>query len=322
MEKVDVILASYNGDKYIAEQIRSILSNFDKLAGYDCRLLISDDSSNDNTIEVINTFVENDERITIVNMQKKGGVKENFYHLIVKTDADYVFFSDQDDFWLPDKMRIFLERFKILENDHTADVKKPILIHSDLCVADNVLSPVHRSMFSYQKLNKNPTFAELLVSNSVTGCVMACNKSLIEIAKKNNLTNAIMHDWYIGLLASCYGQIDFIDKPMILYRQHDNNQVGAKEFTLNALLSVENVISILRKAKQSVRKTKEQAELFLFNNSSIMTNERKILESYISSFNKTYLARAKLFFTGGIRKNGFLRNLMFFFIYVFVRLKD
>ncbi|HBR4652522.1 TPA: glycosyltransferase family 2 protein, partial [Klebsiella pneumoniae] len=133
---------------------------------------------------------------------------------------------------------------------------------------------------------------------------------------------AIMHDWYIGLLASCYGQIDFIDKPMILYRQHDNNQVGAKEFTLNALLSVENVISILRKAKQSVRKTKEQAELFLFNNSSIMTNERKILESYISSFNKTYLARAKLFFTGGIRKNGFLRNLMFFFIYVFVRLKD
>ncbi|HDY8799676.1 TPA: glycosyltransferase family 2 protein, partial [Klebsiella pneumoniae] len=102
----------------------------------------------------------------------------------------------------------------------------------------------------------------------------------------------------------------------------DNNQVGAKEFTLNALLSVENVISILRKAKQSVRKTKEQAELFLFNNSSIMTNERKILESYISSFNKTYLARAKLFFTGGIRKNGFLRNLMFFFIYVFVRLKD
>ena len=151
---------------------------------------------------------------------------------------------------------------------------------------------------------------------------MACNKSLIEIAKKNNLTKAIMHDWYIGLLASCYGQIDFIDKPMILYRQHDNNQVGAKEFTLNALLSVENVISIFRKAKQSVRKTKEQAELFLFNNGSIMTNERKILESYISSFNKTYLTRAKLFFTGGIRKNGFLRNLMFFFIYVFVRLKD
>ncbi|CTQ14895.1 Glycosyl transferase family 2 (fragment) [Klebsiella variicola] len=75
MEKVDVILASYNGDKYIAEQIRSILSNFDKLAGYACRLLISDDSSNDNTIEVINTFVENDERITIVNMQKKEGLK-------------------------------------------------------------------------------------------------------------------------------------------------------------------------------------------------------------------------------------------------------
>ena len=73
---------------------------------------------------------------------------------------------------------------------------------------------------------------------------------------KNNLTNVIMHDWYIGLL-SCYGQIDFIDKPMILYRQHDNNQVGAKEFTLNALLSVENVISILRKAN-SVRKPKSR----------------------------------------------------------------
>lgn len=122
-----------------------------------------------------------------------------------------------------------------------------------------------------------------------------------------------MHDWYIGLLASCYGQIDFIDKPMILYRQHDNNQVGAKEFTLNALLSVENVISILRKAKQSVRKTKEQAELFLFNNSSIMTNERKILESYISSFNKTYLARAKLF-TGGIRKMVFKKFDVFLYL--------
>ncbi|ATM20273.1 glycosyltransferase family 2 protein [Raoultella ornithinolytica] len=322
MKKVDVILATYNGDRYIAEQISSILLNFDKLTDYSCRLLISDDSSNDNTVDVINKFINSDERVILIDIQKKGGVKENFYHLIAKADADYVFFCDQDDFWLPEKMRVFLEQFEILENDHSANDKKPILIHSDLCVADHVLSPIHRSMFSYQKLNKNPVFSELLVSNSITGCVMACNKSLMNIAKKNDLTKAIMHDWYIGLLASCYGRIHFIDKPLILYRQHGNNQVGAKEFTLNGLLNIKNLISVFRRAKQSVRKTKEQAEFFLINNEFMISNERKILEDYISSFSKSFLSRGKLFFTGGIRKKGFLRNIMFFVIYVFVRLDN
>ncbi|MCC2037917.1 glycosyltransferase family 2 protein, partial [Raoultella ornithinolytica] len=281
MKKIEVLLATYNGEKFVREQIYSVLNNFDKISGYECKILVSDDKSTDKTVQIIKSLQEQEPRILFLDGEKKGGVRSNFYYLLEHADADYVFFCDQDDLWLPDKISVFLERFKSEEVSYNG----PILVHSDLCVADANLSPINVSMFDYQKINKNPSFVELIVSNSVTGCVMACNRELIEGVKKSQIQNSIMHDWYIGLYASAFGRILFIEKSFILYRQHGGNQVGAKSFLIKDIFNLKGLRGKVKNASDSVIKTKKQAELFFSDfNEKLDKANKDILNSYISSF--------------------------------------
>ncbi|AYM89682.1 glycosyltransferase family 2 protein [Serratia sp. 3ACOL1] len=313
MKTIEVILAAYNGCKYIREQIFSILLNFDKLSDFDCKLLISDDGSTDSTVEIIESIKLLDDRVFLINKDKKGGVKANFLCLINASNADYVFFSDQDDLWLPDKISLFIDRFNEVESDFSG----PILVHSDLSVADKNLSPINISMFEYQNINKSPSFSQLLVSNSITGCVMACNRELISILKKSNIKESIMHDWYAALCASAFGIITFIDKPLILYRQHGGNQVGAKSFALGDLIKTDSIKEKLQQTKKSIIRTRNQSAVFLSDFSTVLESDKKfLLADYIESFNESVTRRANLFFNKNIKKHGTLRNVFFFIFYV------
>ena len=313
MKKIDVLLATYNGEKYIAEQIESILMNFTKANEYYCRILISDDNSTDSTVQSILEFSKKDERIILVGTDKKGGVKENFNFLMKCSDADYIFFCDQDDFWLPSKIQLFMERFIKVESVYAG----PLLVHSDLCVTNGYLSPKCESMFKYQNINADPTFNELVVSNSVTGCVMACNKLLLDIARESKITESIMHDWYIALIAKYFGRIEYIDNPLILYRQHGGNQVGAKSFKLRELLKINKMNYNYLKAKESVVNTQRQARLFLddFSN-KIDEKQAKQLLQFSQPKEIGILKRFSLFFIHGIKKKGFIRNAIFIYIFI------
>lgn len=309
-KKIQVLLAAYNGAEFLNEQINSVLLNFDKLPDFDCQLLISDDKSSDDTSSILSDYSEKDSRVIFLDGNRKGGVKDNFNFLIMAATADYVFFCDQDDLWLPNKLSIFMKKFNEVETSNL-----PILLHSDLCVSDNNLSPINVSMFAYQKINKNPSFSDLIVSNSVTGCVMAINRPLLKIVQGCNVSKSIMHDWYIALIASALGQIYFIPNSLILYRQHGNNQVGAKSFSLIKLLDK----GVFEKSIKSINLTREQAELFLVDFDEFLSDAHKEhLRSYIKSFDSGFLNRFGLFFRRQVRKYGIIRNLLFFFIYVFL----
>lgn len=310
MKKIQVLLATYNGSKYVIDQINSIIMNFKWVPEYDCSILISDDSSSDETIELVkNNFLDNP-YVHIISTSRKGGVRNNFTFLINHAYGDFIFFCDQDDLWLPSKIRVFMDEFSkcsSLEN-------KPLLIHSDLCVTDSILSPIHTSMFEYQKLNKEPSFSNLIVSNSITGCVLAINKPLLDLLKKSSISESIMHDWYIGLIASSFGKIVFIPKSLILYRQHENNQVGAKKFSFSEMLSLVKI----KKIKHSIWLTKKQAEIFLSDFEGLLDkNIEKTLKEYISSFDKSLFSRSLIFFKYEIYKYGFVRNVVFFIFFVF-----
>ncbi|MGL5899883.1 MAG: glycosyltransferase family 2 protein [Lactobacillaceae bacterium] len=308
-KKIQVLLATYNGSQFLKEQITSVLENFNSIDDCDCSLLISDDGSSDITVDIINGFCEFDDRIVFLDGSRKGGVKNNFNFLIKNADADYIFFCDQDDFWLPNKLTIFLEKFSEIGKSET-----PLLLHSDLCVVDIDLSPIHASMFKYQRINKKPSFSRLLVSNSITGCVMAINHALLSMVKESSVSTSIMHDWYIGLIASSFGEIHFIPKSLILYRQHGNNQVGAKKF------SSKNIINggIFAKAIRSIDATKHQAKIFYDDFRHCKSNSQVMLSGdYYSSFNKNFIFRLYLFLFKGIKKFGVLRNFLFFLLYVF-----
>lgn len=310
-KKIDVILASYNGEKYIEEQIKSILNNFETVPNYNCRLIISDDASRDRTVEIIESI--SDDRISIVDKERKGGVRLNFNFLINYTNADYVFFSDQDDIWLPNKMNIFMRRFE--ENDKN----EPLLLHSDLQVVDDKLNVMSVSMFASQNIYKEPSLGQLLVSNSVTGCVMAINRSLLYKVKRSKLPYSIMHDWYIALIAMCFGRIEFINQSTILYRQHGGNQVGSVNRKFKDLFSVGKIKKFIKKSKESILDTRMQALTFIDDfGIQLSESDKDFISKYIVSFNDSnFISRLKLFITGRVIKKGFFRNAIFFFFYVF-----
>lgn len=313
MKKIDVLLASYNGEKYIGEQIKSVILNFDRIKNFDCKLIISDDNSTDNTVKIIEEICKGDPRVILSSTDRKGGVKENFEFLIGKVSGDYIFFCDQDDFWLPSKMEIFMQKFMNVDKGDA----KPILIHSDLCVSDRNLSPINKSMFRYQNINKKPSFSEIITSNSVTGCVMACNKALIDISKNGNIKDSIMHDWYFAIIATVLGHVYFIDSPLILYRQHGGNQVGAKSFSIKEILKIKNIKYGFKKAEESIKDTQKQAGLFLNNYLPFLSEHQKeLLELYSTSKKTSILKRFNLFCFNGVKKKGLIRNLVFFYIYV------
>lgn len=230
-KKVYILMATYNGEKYLREQIDSILNQTFK----NWILWIHDDNSNDNTISIIKEFRSKcPNKIKFLDdATSTGGAKENFTYLLSHIDLnfDYIMFCDQDDVWLPIKIELTLE--KMVETENT-NLSKPILLHTDLIVVDENLKTISNSMLSYQKLDiRNQYKLELIsLENVVTGCTMMINKKLFDLSH-NIPNNAIMHDWWIAIQTlKNSGKIEFIDIGTIKYRQHLNNTIGSKKVNL------------------------------------------------------------------------------------------
>jgi len=225
---VAILMAVFNGEYYLREQINSIIhqdySNW--------RLNIRDDGSTDHSLKVIGELAAIEKRVVIINDECGNlGAAENFGKLIeyaLKLDEAYFCFSDQDDFWMPNKLAKKLAQLKQLEKKHPG---KPMLIHSDMMVVDQKLNMMASSFMDYQGIRherENPLNV-LLTQNFVTGCTILVNRALLEIALPVP-KEALMHDWWLALCAAVFGHIGYIDEPLVKYRQHDSNEVGAKHF--------------------------------------------------------------------------------------------
>ncbi|MNQ31750.1 UDP-Glc:alpha-D-GlcNAc-diphosphoundecaprenol beta-1,3-glucosyltransferase WfgD [compost metagenome] len=200
---ISVCMATYNGESYIKEQIQSILP---QLKDGD-ELIVSDDGSTDNTLEIVFSF----ESLKIRVLQgPQNGLIKNFENAINAAKGDYIFLCDQDDIWLENKVDVFKVAF-----DNGAN-----LIVSDCRVVDANAKIINESFFSLR--NSRLGFLPNLLRNGFLGCCMAFKAEL----KPKILPfpkNIPMHDWWIGLVASLYGEVVFINQPLILYRRHGNN---------------------------------------------------------------------------------------------------
>lgn len=218
---VDILLATYNGEKYIRPQLDSILkqthSNF--------RLLVSDDSSSDSTREILKEYAKNDKRIILFFQEKNLGVIKNFEFLLKKVENNYYMFSDQDDIWKENKIEKSLK--------HIIDTKSD-LVYSDLEVVDENLNVIYSSYWKlkgiYNKIKRYNNFESLYLNNFVTGCTIISKKELIEkVLPLPNTSKYVLHDYWISLIISQSGKISYIDAPLIKYRQHKNNKIGSKK---------------------------------------------------------------------------------------------
>ena len=255
---VDILLATYQGEKFLSTQLDSILGQ----TFQDFTVYISDDGSTDNTKKIIGNFLEQyPTKIKVV--QSSSGLssaKSNFFFLLSQSTSDYAMFCDQDDFWEKDKIQVSLDKIQNLEKENGNNT--PILVHTDLSVVDENLKLLHKSFFEYQNLDyKNTSLKGLMVQNSVTGCTVIINRSAKDLVRNTASDKIIMHDWWIALICSAFGIVDFLLTPTIKYRQHSNNEVGAKDAK-----SVEYLISKISKsdvAKQNFKNCLLQAEQFL-----------------------------------------------------------
>lgn len=255
---IAILMATYNGEKFIQEQIDSILAQ----TYQNFVLYIRDDNSKDNTTKIIRGYASKypDKVILVEDGKIAKGACKNFMLLleyVYKLNKHEVFmFSDQDDFWMNNKVEMTLKEYEKQDNKTV-----PILIHTDLCVVDQDLNTLNESFMKYSKLNeKCNKINNYLVQNNVTGCTMLLNKALVD--KVNfKIKNIRMHDWYFALIASVFGKVIYIDKPTIKYRQHANNVVGAKEG--KGLNYIWKSLKNSDKTKKSIDELYSQAESFL-----------------------------------------------------------
>ena len=222
---ISILLAAYNGEKYITDLIESILAQ----TCQDFRLYIRDDKSTDSTYYIITEYeMKNPGKIfTERNEENTGGAHHNFLKMTIDHKDDYVMLCDQDDVWLPEKIEKSLSKIKEMEQEYGTST--PVLIHTDLKVTDenlNVISESYRQManisFKYNALNN------LLAMNILTGHTMMYNRALADLIVSEP-DYFVMHDWWLSLIGAAFGKIAALEEPTSLHRQHLDNSVGAKK---------------------------------------------------------------------------------------------
>ena len=297
---IDILLALYNGEKYLAEQLDSILAQTFE----DWRLIICDDGSKDRSYEIAQSYAQKyPQKIKLYkNTVPSGSAQANFMGLLRYAEAEYVMFSDHDDVWLPEKIETTLKKMKELESKNDT----PVLVHSQLLIADNEMNVLHNSFTRYQGLNPgHKSLNRLMVQNNVTGCTVMINRKLLEIVKNAPIDEMLMHDWWFALAAAAFGEIGFIETPLIKYRQHGNNQLGA--VNNRSIKGAFKIIAERTKTKKRVSMTYTHAESFYkFYKDAISEEKRKCIEDYLLIPQKNKFVRAVKLIKGGYLKQNFM----------------
>lgn len=310
--EIEIVLATYNGEKFLDEQLSSIVANSKPVD-----IIAVDDRSTDNTIKILEKtlyadFIQNIVIRSHDNLSK--GPCCNFSRGLRLTTSDYVMLSDQDDYWLPNKIEDSYNKLIELENMYGKHI--PLLVFTDLAVVDEKLVTIASSFFRFQGNSASwaSNFSQLMTQNVAPGCTMIFNRALLNKALPIH-ENALMHDWWLLLTASAFGKVDYLSESTIKYRQHDNNQVGAKRF------SIVQLFQSIKKAKINFIKASLQAKAFLnLYDEQLKINlpESEYLKlCHFSELTKvSYFTRLKYFINGDFRKNNLMRNLGLLFILI------
>ena len=298
-DKIAILMATYNGEKYICQQIDSILSQTCK----DWELYIHDDGSTDNTIAVVESYVEKyPNKIHLIDGKSTGGAKYNFFYMFGQVEAPYYMTCDQDDVWLDKKIELTYDKMLTIENK--ADV--PCLVYTELRVVDSELNTIADTMSGYQSLDCHKrTINQFILQNSVTGCTMMVNRALRDkMLHITDIDNTIMHDWWAALVAAQFGKTAFIDEPTILYRQHGDNSLGA--LGINKLSYIIRRVWQKKQIQESMRLGRLQAREFA-KTYNLPTDSLAV--RYAALEGKSRRVRQRFYKENDMYKTGIMRRL-------------
>lgn len=309
---ITIIMAVYNGQEYIREQLESLKDQ----TYTEWRLVIRDDRSSDKTAELVKKFSDEVEQEVIfkVNEKPSGSAKNNFALLINDAkESDYVMFCDQDDIWKKDKIEITFNKMKQAEERYGRDF--PLLVHGDVEVIDENGNINADSMFEMSHINADSKLPQILIQNHVTGCTMMCNKKLIAgISEYASSEYIIMHDYLAALYASVFGKIEVIKKPLLSYRQHSGNSVGAKNNN-NPVYLLKRLANGRKSYKEAMETSRNQVKFFVEIYREELAAEKyckeyELMSGYASLGSRAKLYRIMFYKKNHIWKNGTIRKIM------------
>jgi len=311
---INILLSTFNGSSYVPSFLSSLFSQ----SYLNWQLLIRDDGSTDNTQEIIKDFAsKHPEKIKVIEDSFGNfGPCKSFLYLLIQAEGDYFMFADQDDVWLPQKIEKTLN--KMIELEKAYGKNTPILVHTDLKVVDKNLNLITESFWKYQGLNPNyKSLNYLLVQNNITGCTVMINRALKDLIKTFP-EKAIMHDWWLGLVASVFGVIDYIPESLILYRQHESQNTGARNYSFSYFYR--RFIKNSSEAFNAILRTYEQAKEFkrIYEN-LLPADKNDILDAYISLFECSKFSIIRKVIKYKFLKQGLLKNIGFLGILILLK---
>lgn len=303
--KVQILLATYNGEQFLQQQIESLLQQ----TYTDFTILIRDDGSTDKTLEIIESYQQKYPAKFILLKEDKMnvGATQNFGILLAHSTADYIFFCDQDDVWMPSKIEHSLSAIFTMENEQKSN---PCLVYSDMklinehgiIIADSVWKQLHLSP-DYFTLNR------LLVQNIPHGCTVLINKAMKSIASPIPAT-AILHDHWLALLAASVGNSVAITTPLILLRNHTQN-VTRKNFSFaEKIKRYFKNLSDKNAYEQYLKIRIAQAKALMEKCSLQLNNDQiRLLQDFIALENMGSMQRKKIFIKNQFYRTTFLHSL-------------
>ncbi len=314
LPQIDILLATYNGERFVEEQIHSLLEQ----TYPHWRLIIRDDGSTDETRAIIRHFKEQyPEKIDVIedNLTNLGACR-NFGKLLEYSNADYTMFCDQDDVWLPRKIEVTLGKIQRLEERYGSD--RPLLVYTDMYVVDDALSIISDSFWRHQAFNPliGKSLSRFLVSNVATGCTVIINKKLRELSVPFP-DDVLMHDWWVGLISVALGENDYLEEPTLFYRQHAMNVAGAKwDMGMRSIGKKLREFNKLRKINRDyLKKTQNQASIFASRYRKFLSEkDYGTVAAYANLSSQNFFQKRFSIIRYGFWWAGFVRSLTMFII--------
>jgi glycosyltransferase involved in cell wall biosynthesis len=324
VNNVDILLATFNGEKYLEEQINSIV----RQTYTNWRIIIRDDHSTDSTLALIDKIIiKYPEKIILVKDNLGNiGPGMNFLHLTNHSDSEYIMFCDQDDVWLENKIELSLDRIKYFEKKYGKDF--PILVFTNLKIVDKSLKLLSDSIWDKEKINieKHKKLSRAIIPGPVLrGNTFLINKSLREkIIIPETVT---MHDTWVSIIAACFGKIESLNEKTLLYRQHENNLFGAKPHysffsKIFFLVQLDKFINLKKKIQNTeklIDSTTKQVKIFLsLYQDKLNKEDIKVLNDYINLFQKKFPQRILII----LKNDLFLEYILFNLALLFYKQND
>ena len=251
MSTIAILLATYNGERFIKEQLDSLLAQ----TYQDWHLYVHDDGSRDGTVAIIKDFAaSHPDKITLLDYPPTGGPRSNFLSMMKWVEARYYMFCDQDDVWLPKKIELSIDVLKVQEEQHP---HKAIAVYTDLQIVDEHLSPLFPSMWEHAGVYPQyiRTFDDCGGHTAIaTGCTMLFNHQTKTAVDGFPADKALMHDiWVCLCVLKCGGILKGIEEKTVLYRQHGSNTLGAtgtKAADIGLRYRLQNLKKVVRSNRQ------------------------------------------------------------------------